>query len=669
MTSHSAIPNRFDEFNNMTYSVSIYIQSPEQYKLMLQNHKKNVKGLELLIQSGGIHNGKSSGANFGATRSDSFHDDFYLDNIQFKSLISGTAVGAAHNSYELNFNVIEPMGITFLESLNKAIIKYNTDLGIQAANFISQTYLMVIRFYGYDEDGKQITGVDTGNSDSAAYTEKWIPFMFTNITFTLEADKVVYSCNAVPPTTQVGNDQIHGTLPFNVSLQGQTLQELLGGEDKRPSKGAVNTGLVQALNNHQKRLLNCQKQEVADEYAIEFQNGSKISDAILVSPGTLIINRSGLPGSIDEPGVFKNATDKNLNLVQDKKIYAISAGMKIMMFLDLAIRSSSYISNQYRTVKDGNKDNSTKVVKRDDKPLNWFKIRPRIELKEFDKIRNTWGYKITYVITEYEVKTVNPEIFGAADCFNVHKEYNYWFTGLNTEVLDFKQEFNFLYYTTFGSTTVAREDTINNSSRLNRRNVTAYRVNTTQSAQGTDNGTGEQGANIASILYSPADQAKVEVRIVGDPDWIAQSELFYGASKTDKIGERLKPDGSINYDTAEVYFSINFNTTVDYDIETGLADVTKKNVTADPIADPGGVSQYSIVYRANTLVTQLTAGKFVQMLEGTVVFLPADCISPSKKKASTTARPSSTRQQALPPECKVDSASATQKRIVNNGRS
>ena len=182
-----------------------------------------------------------------------------------------------------------------------------------------------------------------------------------------------------------------------------------------------------------------------------------------------------------------------------------------------------------------------------------------------------------------------------------------------------------MYYTSFGSRK------INNQPGVNSR-LMHYQVNSREA--NSEKGEGEEAANAASILYSPADQANAKIVIVGDPDWIAQSELFYPA-QPDSIKSITMPDGSINYDTAEIFFSVNFNTVVDYNLQTGLADVTARNVGTDnPLAGPGGVSQYSLVYRANTITTQLASGKFTQELEGTIKFVPDSCVV----KATTEGR-------------------------------
>lgn len=624
------IPNSFQKFNNMTYGISLYLQSPENYARMMDTGTKDVTGMELLIQSGGISTdpgeagdatlgpAQPASGNFGAVRNKFFTRDFYLDDIQLQSYIAGTSTGGPQNSFEVKFTVTEPMGLTFMERLYNASTDYARRIGFENFNPINQLYLMVIRFYGYDEFGNQIlNGAFNDSSDPGSYIEKWIPLMISQVRFRVESSKVVYACECVCPQTQIGQGQVHGTIPFNMGLQGNTLQDLLG-EDSRNLQGGKSYGLMDALNEQQTRLASAKKYDLADKYHIEFEGGAsgKLATSFINPNETPILARS----------MFTKPTDTSISAkVLAGQTQATNAGMKIVKFIDLAVRSSSYMSSQYKRINDANKDKSSKPTAKNDNELFWFKIRPRIKILGFDAARQSWAYDITYVVSEYQVKTVNTDDFTTVDCFKTHKEYDYWFTGKNTEVLDFSQDFNSFYFTTFSAKN--NQDPEQAPTRqTNLRAQKVYRANSTE-AQTGENLADEQAANAASVLYAPQDIAQVEIDIVGDPDWLGQSELFYAATVAGP-GDEILDDGSINYDRTEVFFSVNFNTVVDYSLDTGLADVTQQNVTENLDGSiSGSVSQYAFVYRANTIISQFEKGKFTQKLSGTLVFIPETCIT------------------------------------------
>ena len=109
------------------------------------------------------------------------------------------------------------------------------------------------------------------------------------------------------------------------------------------------------------------------------------------------------------------------------------------------------------------------------------------------------------MISDYPIKSLDNSVYiNSGECFDIAKAYDFWFTGKNTEVLDFSQDYNFLYYTSFGSKKI--NDT-GNSLEVNYRKTQAFQVNSQEPGQ--ENSGSEEAANAASILYSPADQASV----------------------------------------------------------------------------------------------------------------------------------------------------------------
>jgi len=617
--------NPFKGFATMTYSVSLYLMGVKEYSSMISSGVKTVKGLTLLLQSGGIS--KMPEGNHGAKRSKRyFQKDFYIDDIELKGLVSGTSVGSPHNQFQTSFTITEPNGLSFLENLHGVVQEYNVSNGISTdrINYAAQNYLMVVRFYGYDKNGKQITGRDIGVSetlsDLSSISEKFIPFQFTGIQFALENALVKYKCDAVCPQTQIPFGVANSTIPFNAELFGQSVGAVLTGklsnkdlqtEDEHkenqnadPEADAVydqNVSLVDALNSEQKRLVEDKQYEVPHKYVIEFEKGSNIDKAYVITTGEFT-DKDNVPMMVKNQQSLltnKGFFDKN------KKLFSFTAGQSIVQAIDMIIRTSTFISNQQDITID---EVTGKVTKKEKAPavLQWFKIRTQVTPLAYDSKRHDYAYEIKYVISRYQINNIRSPYFGPSYFRGTHKEYDYWFTGKNTEVLDFRQEYNYLYYQTFGGD-MGVPKMQNNARELTKQ---VYQNSSSDSAQGSKNRRNEGSANAASLLYSPSDQANAQLTIVGDPDWMAQSEIFYSPDAT---GVGLGPfmhDGSINYDASEVLFSVNYNTNVDYDLKTGIADMGT------------GDSRMSLIYRANTITTNLSDGKFTQLLEGTMMMFP-----------------------------------------------
>jgi hypothetical protein len=640
--------NPFKGFATMTYAVSLYLMGSEQYNSMISTGIKSVQGLDLLLQSGGITNDEKS--NHGARRSPFFNLDFFIDDIELKGLVSGTSVNSPHNTFEMAFTITEPNGLSFLERLHAAVQDHNVKRGVNGGriNYAAQNYLMVVRFYGYDELGNRISSKDLGIeevlSSTDSVSEKFIPFQFTDIQFSLRDEVVRYACKAVCPQTQVPFSVAQATIPFNLELSGQTVKSLLvgkykaddqaGGDDEEQLNAdeSTNSGaeeaqeadapsLIESLNSEQVRLVKTGKYEVPNEYLIEFEKDSGIGTAKVASPGVFVDK---------ERASMSKTTKAQHDLLVNKgffnkesKMYSITAGQPIVQVLDTLLRTSNYISDQQDVVIDEVTGNVTR--KKPQKVFQWFKIRTEIKPLKYDNIRNDYAYRIKYVVSRYFVNNVRSPYFPSSKFRGVHKEYDYWFTGKNTEVLSFTQDYNYLYYQTFGGDT--RVPLMQNNAReLTKR---YYQNSSSESSQGGKKRRNEPAANAASLLYSPADQASAIVEIVGDPDWIAQSEIFYSPTNSLKPvaegGVGLGPfmqDGSVNYDSSEILFSINYNTNVDYNLQTGLADVGSRNFGRNLGSGEGGVSRISLIYRANTITTHLSGGAFKQTLEGSMMLFP-----------------------------------------------
>ena len=242
--------NVLDKFSSYTYRASWYITTPEQYRQLVLSHKRTTNGYGLLVQSGGapVNSGGFRGASSqtpGATlpgandadagRNPAFPQDFYIDSITIENLFPGAATRAAHAIKNIKFTVVEPNGITFLDRLYEAVQDYvGTSVQARGVNYNAVVYLMVIRFYGYDENGNLVTNIGapgpTGKSDPNAVIEKFIPFRITKCDWTVESRGVTYNIEAAAHNVMIGAGTRRGTIPYDIQLAAKTVGQLLGGD-------------------------------------------------------------------------------------------------------------------------------------------------------------------------------------------------------------------------------------------------------------------------------------------------------------------------------------------------------------------------------------------------------------------------------------------------------
>ena len=693
-----AAPNILDQYASYTYSISIYLMSPNQYRYQLLSKKKNLAGYSLLIQSGGAPTTNPNpvsvdpqeiqqdqdGISFtGAAtrnlgRNPYFNLDYYIDDVRLKSFVQGRGTRAAHNVFELSFKITEPNGITLIDNLYKAVQEHLAQsgeiTGKAPVNYAAQNYLMVIRFYGYDQYGNMITpGRNTGNTtDANAIVEKWIPFQFTGIKFRIANNLTEYECSAVG-VQNLASTQQRNSIPFNVELTASTLKELLSGSANfsgtssqiaegatasglpREARGVaaaispadqvanitragtaqtappkassapkpntpktLSKGLVDALNQYQKNKQDTGEIEVADQYEIIFKI-PEMADRALIPEGPIDKKKPPMIQTNNPQQAKDGARQSNDFTSQNKSILA---GTTIMQFLDQVLRNSAYITdqqlirwNEKKQVYEKNGDPITETA--------WYTITLQASPIKYDNIRGDYAYKFTYQISPYLVTDLKSQYFLPSSPWIPPKKYNYWFTGLNTSVLNFTQEYNYLYYTVLSGPNAPTKTLYTDYRTIDK---SAPQTRSNESDQGQTGKVFEAPANAADSLYSPSDTIRSKLTIIGDPDWIQQGDLWSGVSgPVSKSSSDFKnttlPDGSINYETREPIYEILFNKPVDYNLNTGLMDVTEKNVMVRG-ADGKLVSeaQISYVYRAFMVESIFSKGSFTQELEGAQVF-------------------------------------------------
>jgi hypothetical protein len=482
---------------------------------------------------------------------------------------------------------------------------------------------MAIRFYGYDSAGNLVSGNQSGagpNSDSNAIVEKFIPFLITKIKLTVTNALTEYNCECMA-LQDLGFSQTRGTIPYNVQLTATTLEKLLTGNAQfgtgnqsdaetarlnrqgnqatnatanqsaaetarlanagsaAPAKATaaptptITGGLVDALNKYQQERVKSGEYEFADVYRIVFTDQTDvIRNAQVVPPGQTDLGSTGQT----KPATAADAKDPKKNSVNNSSLnVAITAGMPIPKFLDQVIRGSQYIYDQQVKIKDAK---TGKTVPRDTGAVtpSWYRIGVQmLPLRDkFDRKRGDYAYEITYSINMYKVAKLESPWFPKGLFNGTHKKYEYLFTGQNTSVIKFDQDFNYQYYLTVN----AEQQPQNITSDYRELYRKSYSPNSGQSSQGATGDAREPGANAADYLYSPSDQGVVNIEIIGDPAWIYQGELWSGVGGdaiTNPAYVNFYPDGTINHESQEALFELAWNQPSDYDITTGIMDIRK----------------------------------------------------------------------------------------------
>ena len=398
----------------------------------------------------------------------------------------------------------------------------------------------------------------------------------------------------------------------------------------------IYTGLCAAMNQYEKNLVKKGTVEIANVYEVQF------------APDSLKAERVAIPGPTDQLAtpMQSNQTAKDklpeTNKTNNKaRNIAVKAGTQIMQFIETTIRNSSYITKQQTAIQDQlSGEDKPSDSSSSNKTTTWFKISTSATPigSQIDKKRNDFAYSIVYTVSIFKINQAQSQYFPEAQFQGVHKVYNYWFTGLNTQVLSFEQKYDTAYINALsGKTPTPPIGGFPNLAAQVQYGIGPIKnvpsIASGQSDKGAQNAALNPASTLADFLYSQQDQAEATLQIVGDPSWIQQGEVI-GINALNFNFQGFYPDGTINTDAQQAVFVINWNAPTDYNEGTsgpasgdGLMPMSTSGATGTnpPSTKSAGAktspqaAQASAAYVAKNLKSTFSKGKFEQTLTGTLL--------------------------------------------------
>jgi hypothetical protein len=226
------------------------------------------------------------------------------------------------------------------------------------------------------------------------------------------------------------------------------------------------------------------------------------------------------------------------------------------------------------------------------------------------------------------------------------KRYDYIYTGKNTEILNFNIDFKAGFYTAMfadkgqnsegerikeNTGQAAEEDnriktpgsaasggvgiflpTVRGTSAGLPQNPTQVRYDKTESktaklggASAFDDPATVVARQFQDVITNQADMINLELEILGDPYYIADSGMGNYSAKEVQGYDNITGDGSINYQNGEVVVSVNFRTPIDIDLQKGTYF----------FGDTRPVAQFSGLFRVLSVENSINVNKFTQVLQ------------------------------------------------------
>jgi hypothetical protein len=666
---NEVLPNVLHSYASYTYGLSLALLTEIEYNLIQE--KGEYKPNRVLIASAGRYNNIPGPTQF--IRSPYFKEDFYFDGFKLDTVVGLNAESRSTNAIKYDFTLIEPYGFTLIDRI------INLANSLEVSNYLDMPYLLQIDFFGMDDSG-QITGVipDTTKripirilkldvkitNRGAEYAIMGTPYNHSAFDLTTLSVPTIVEVEAKTVAQFFQSDVVQGdttnttgqrekgiTTPDGVFQPLSNINQSLLSTQTRRQLGLFATSFGTALNNHQKSLVIDGKIEYADKYFFNIDPDialKKFVEGSFSTPknaGMVIIN-SGSGLTKDNNTRKGDIGSDHSSYTLDSRLFTINPGTYIDQVISWVIRNSEYVTEQIVIPEDfvDKQDYIDKLAEKKNSPLKWFKVVPEIKLGPFDRIRKIFSREITYNIQKYEVRNLKIPLGPGGIAGRQKppvKSYEYIYSGKNNDIIDLDIKFNALYYTaltTYRSSAaklaqppdprIAEQDENPKGVQIGSVQdpnaimpmVMKSQVADTRSTTGSGAITPIQIAvsdlEASLLTLSQADMLHVHLKIIGDPSFIKQDDIFWTPRELAEFKEhlvnadpRLTPDGSLKMDGGEVYVNLTFRTPVDIDEDSGMMQFKDKDILG-----PTQTSLFSGLYRVMRVENEFRNGQFTQML-------------------------------------------------------
>jgi hypothetical protein len=629
--------NPLSQYSSSTYKLSLYMISPETANAYTETGLWDLKSMTLIAQSGGITKGVD------AIRSPYFDLDLFIDNLTITTVIDNGELGVATTSYDFRFQILEPYSISFPTNLIKAALHVQETSNVkrnitQPLDALSMQYMLAIHFYGYDSEGKITSGTavdassSTGVASGGAY-QRLFPIIFTKMTSRLDNRTATYDIEAKLYNHQVAYSKTRGAVPDSTTISASTVKEALD-------------GFANSLNKKQKLISgdgDSFAQQIPDEYEFIFDKNSDIASATIADKNHFVVGNTPMPEVLGSLNINVRLSESGrADIVsKQKRQLQFAVGTPFMSVVDQVITQSSYLTRVLKAidkeqVEAVHRTDKGFVTNSNPKPLAWYHVTPQLHIKGWDKKRNQYAYKMTYKIQPKEIPYIRATaVTKTSEYPGAYKQYDYWYTGQNAEILSYEQTYNLLYFVEGAAASeYANTENIDTS---------APRVRmASSSASGTGRLPGTNAAvdNIRSSLYSPGDQLHARIEILGDPDFIMTSEA---GVETPDVNRFYGNDYTINPAAGQVFIEIGFNQVRDYNTDIGLLEHNNDIFFWNYSEEVKEKSGNRMIYMLLKVKSKFNKGVFKQELntklppfakEGATSNSTADQRAESKKSAS-----------------------------------
>lgn len=677
--SRSKIPNPLRDHNGFNYIITLGLLTADEYNFPLSYRNRGTFQKYIIRSGGGFyenryqvfdeqgdHDGDGAG-----------HAEYYIEDLEIDAVIAPNPNTSVAMGTTVRFTVIEPYSMgNFIEAIVGSAKESNYN------NVVGAPFCLKIDFVGWNEDGQ---------NDANFVTQPiFIPINIINMEFNVSGQGSTYQVEAVAYSETGLDDRINTTMT-TINAVGSTVYEVLNGED-RSVTSALNQRIAgledsevltvgdryiiafpQDLNGMANAIAGISPgidsiltgaEQVRRERGLPvtppglFGGVEESLEAIVVPPssqlfeilnsyardpsrmneiGLSIINEDTATGgehaqanpnqAYSEATDTVNRADPGCAPAEKAREHHFDQGDTVTNIIQRVLLSSEYAAEH---ATEESAANGTR---------QWFKIETQVYIDETATSTDERGRPAriyVYNVIPYfpdEAKFLGPNerpqnTQGLIE--SAVKEYNYIYTGLNEDILEFDLNFNNAFLQTalanfgqnpgsaghLGDRAYVTGNDASQGSGIN--------TNTSESEQSAAGASVEESPNLSNVPASTTrsdnlqlqiaemfhdrlinqvtDLITAEMRIFGDPFFLPQQTGNYAGQQA-AGSPNLTTDGTVSYMQNEVFLVVNFKTPFDYQIQGATMEF------------PMIVPQFSGLFSCWAITNNFSKGRFEQTLK------------------------------------------------------
>ena len=566
--------------------------------------------------------------------------DMYIEQVEIENLMGFSEDSSTSLPTSMKFEIIEPYSINgFIEAIHVAAVSAGYPTYSQAS------FVLKMEFIGYPDNESLPEPELIPNST------RYFVFGFTGIDVEVTERGTKYRCAAVP-FEQKGFGQ-PSVLKKPTPMSGNTVQEILSDLMNNINKQVASSDKnskdqSKTANKHDTYKIVFPTRDLSQEggwnySAINDIGKSKVAELLkdnqlykFPDPGTTTQANATKADGQKQPSAEQKAKDPQsvaYTYNPKKPQVQFADGAVINELIASVIRDSEYIRNKLKTIGTGQTLDEFGF-------MDYFLVKIEVKnLDVIDDISKKPFQEFTYVVTPYKIHYTRIPGYGSLKIDESKlallslRTYNYIYTGQNVDVLNFKLNFNTLFFEAIPSA-LGNNDQISSKTGAAPSNSVVPKQSGSSAETSTPDANGQAreqvdqrpnqvqqlGGNAGpvqtdpySILAKNMHQAVVnskasmltgELEILGDPFFLVTGGI--GNYNPKPVSRGVAGDGEADHQFGEVLVTIVFNNPIDI----------------GNFADDGGLMYFdsekvpfSGVYRVNKVVSTFHEGQFKQKLD------------------------------------------------------